>query len=114
MVHAGDVTDPGAGARRHRTAVGPLALLIALIGAALAVVWLGGVSAFTPEGRTPCGPAIQEWRNLFSDALAGRCHLARHDRLWLGVQVAAALLAVASAACVANRVAANRRSGPTL
>ena len=91
----------------RRTWLEPLVVLAVLAGAALAVVWLGGVSAFTPDGRTHCGPAIQEWPNLLRD-VAGRCHLARQDRLRLGLQVVAAMLAAALATLAARRWLAGR------
>lgn len=96
----------------RRTPPGSLVLFLCvflwLAGAALAVLWLGGVSAFTPAGRTHCGPAVQEWPNLFRD-VAGRCHLARQDRLWLGLQVTGAMAAAALAVTAARRVLDGRR-----
>jgi len=67
----------------------PLVTLV-LIGVALGVLWLGNTTAYEPDGRTRCGPALQEMENLFRD-VAGRCHLARQDRLRLGVRMAGAM-----------------------
>jgi hypothetical protein len=69
--------------------VAPLVTLV-LIGVALAVLWLGNTTAYEPDGRTRCGPALQEMENLFRD-VAGRCHLARQDRLRLGLRMAGAM-----------------------
>src|SRR3990170_5323670 len=66
------------------------AVTLVLIVVALAVLWLGTPTAYEPDGRTRCGPALQEMENLFRD-VAGRCHLARQDRLRLGVRLAAAM-----------------------
>jgi hypothetical protein len=74
---------------RMRRWVAPLVTLV-LIGVALAVLWLGNTTAYEPDGRTRCGPALQEMENLFRD-VAGRCHLARQDRLRLGLRMAGAM-----------------------
>jgi hypothetical protein len=74
---------------RMRRWVVPLVTLV-LIGVALAVLWLGNTTAYEPDGRTRCGPALQEMENLFRD-VAGRCHLARQDRLRLGLRMAGAM-----------------------
>lgn len=63
---------------------------MALIGVALTVLWLGNTTAYEPDGHTRCGPAIQEFSQLF-DEVRGRCHLARQDRLRLGLRMAAAM-----------------------
>src|SRR3990170_2549823 len=69
------------------------AVTLVLIGVALAVLWLGNTTAYEPEGRTRCGPALQEMENLFRD-VAGRCHLARQDRLRLGFRMATVMAVV--------------------
>lgn len=73
---------------------------VVLVGVALAVLWLGNTTAYEPDGRTRCGPALQEMQNLFSD-VAGRCHLARQDRLRLGIRMAGAMLLVGGVISVA-------------
>ena len=84
----------------------------AMVAAALAVMWVGNqVSAFTPDGRTRCGPALQEWRALF-DEVSGRCHEARRDRLWLGIQVAAAMSVAAAVVLAAAGPRVRRRRPP--
>ena len=99
--------------RRSSVAVnrGVVAAVVAgMVVAGLVVLFVvAHVSAFTPDGRTPCGPALQEWRNLF-DGVGGRCHEARRDRLWLGLQVAAAM-GLAAALAYSAMAAVNRRRG---
>jgi hypothetical protein len=83
----------------------PASLLVVLLSLAasaavvVAVLWLGNVTAYTPKGSTPCGRALQELPHLLV-RVAGRCHLARQARLWLGLQAAAAAL-VAGLAVIA-------------
>jgi hypothetical protein len=48
-----------------------------LIGTALAVLWLGNTTAYAPDGRTRCGPAVQELANLFGPALGSVSPAAR-------------------------------------
>ena len=86
----------------------PLATAV-LIGAALAVLWLANTTAYGREGATRCGPAVQELPNLFSD-VAGRCHLARQDRLQLGLRTAT-LMAVAGGVITMGIELGERRSG---
>ena len=61
---------------------------------ALAVLWLSTTTAYGPSGNTRCGPALQEWRQTF-DEVAGRCHLARQERMRLGLAMAALMLGTA-------------------
>ncbi len=68
-----------------------VALVLASAGAVLGMVWLSTVTAYTPQGSTYCGRALQELPNLVVDVV-GRCHLARQARLWLGLQAAGAAL----------------------
>ncbi|MGH9034702.1 MAG: hypothetical protein ACRD0O_02990 [Acidimicrobiia bacterium] len=75
----------------HRRVV-PLLTLV-LVGVALMVLWLSNTTAYEPDGRTRCGPALQEMGNLFGD-VAGRCHQARQDRLRLGLRMATVMFVV--------------------
>lgn len=87
----------------------PLVTLV-LVGVALAVLWLSNTTAYEPDGRTRCGPAIQELENLFGD-VAGRCHLARQDRLRLGLRMATAMTLVGAVVSMAVETGERRRSG---
>jgi hypothetical protein len=83
-------------------------LVLASACAALGVVWLSTVTAYTPQGSTHCGRALQELPNLLVD-VAGRCHLARQARLWLGLQAAGAALVAGLAVGVAILLAQRGR-----
>jgi hypothetical protein len=85
-------------------------LTLVLTGAALAVLSLGNTTAYEPNGRTRCGPAIQEIENLFRP-VAGRCHLARQDRLRLGLRMVTAMTLVGGVFSVAVEMGDRRRSG---
>jgi hypothetical protein len=82
---------------------------VVLVGVALAVLWLGNTTAYEPDGRTRCGPAVQEIENLFSD-VAGRCHLARQDRLRLGIRMATAMSLVGAVVALALEMGESPRS----
>ena len=80
--------------RRLDAPAGWLVVILSLAASAVAVaavLWLGNVTAYTPQGSTRCGRALQELPHLLV-RVAGRCHLARQARLWLGLQAAAAAL----------------------
>jgi hypothetical protein len=81
-----------------------------LIGVALAVLWLGNTTAYEPDGRTRCGPAIQEMPNVFAD-VAGRCHLARQDRLQLGLRMATVMAVVGAVVSIGFEMGERSRSG---
>jgi hypothetical protein len=101
---------PGAGFG-NKQSVGwwTVALVLASAAAAvLSMVWLSTVTAYTPQGETHCGRALQELPNLVVDVV-GRCHLARQARLWLGFQAAGAALAAGLAVGVAIVLAQRRR-----
>ena len=82
---------------------------VVLVGVALAVLWLGNTTAYEPDGRTRCGPAVQEIDNLFAD-VAGRCHLARQDRLRVGLRMATAMTLVGAVVGIALEMGERRRS----
>ncbi len=78
-----------------------VALVLASAGAVLGTVWLSTVTAYTPQGSTYCGRALQELPNLVVDVV-GRCHLARQARLWPALQAAGAALGAGLAVSIGN------------
>ena len=85
-------------------------LTAVLMVVALGVLWLGNTTAYEPHGRTRCGPAIQEIENMFRP-VAGRCHLARQDRLRLGLRMATAMLLAGGVISMAVETGQRHRSG---
>jgi hypothetical protein len=85
-------------------------LTAVLVVVALGVLWLGNTTAYEPDGRTRCGPAIQEIENVFR-RVAGRCHLARQDRLRLGLRMATAMLLAGGVISMAVETTQRHRSG---
>jgi hypothetical protein len=81
-----------------------------LILVALAALWLGNTTAYEPDGRTRCGPAIQELPEMFGQ-VGGRCHLARQDRLQLGLRMATVMAVVGAVISIGVEMGERYRSG---
>jgi hypothetical protein len=77
--------------------------LVASALAALGVVWLSSVTAYTAAGPTRCGRALQELPHLLVE-VAGRCHVARQAQLWLGLRAAVAALLAGVAVMAGTRL----------